>query len=172
MLIAIANYGCRNRIFINTFNKPTNMAQGKLERPLGLKLILAYGVIYFILSLGSMITLGAGLVGFVFNIFFLFSLYGLWKMKKDWMYAFIFLVSISILVSILSIYTYSTFLIRSINIIFVTLHSISICWLYPNRNIFIEPEKGKSTRLVLIMLGVIAILFLAIILTYESMLNL
>ncbi len=146
MLSPIADYGCRNRIFINTFNKIINMAQEKLERPLGLKLILAYGVILLILTLVSI----TSFIGLIIGILFPFALYyGLWKMEKDWMYSFIILVSISILVSILSIYyIYSTLFVDITGIIFVALDSVSICWLYSNRNIFIEPERGKSARLV------------------------
>jgi len=134
------------------------MTQEKLERPMGVKLILAYNVVLIVFILSMLGSGGGGVIG----LLFLFSLYyGLWRMKKDWMYVFVFLTFISTIY-----YIYSALFIDIYSIIFAILNSVSIYWLYSNKDIFIKPEKGKNAlgtksewmRLGLIILGVFAII--------------
>jgi hypothetical protein len=151
------------------------MGEQKLERPLGLKLIIAYNVILLILILISIMTFGWGLGGGgVIGILGVLALYyGLWKMKKDWMYLFIFLVAVSTIY-----YIYSMLFIEVTDIIFAILNSISIYWLYTHRNLFVEPEKGKSAlgtksewiRVGLILLGVVGIPIILSIINFDYLL--
>ena len=109
--------------------------------------------------------MATGYGGFI-GLLYIFALYyGLWKMEKDWMWVLVFGLLLSTV-----FYVYSMFVYLDVfSMIFVILNSISIYWLYTNRNIFKEPEKGKSAlgtksewiRVGLIILGTIGILVLS-----------
>jgi len=134
------------------------MAERKLKRPMGVKLILAYNILHLLFIFYSM-ALGYG--GFI-GLLYIFALYyGLWKMKKDWMWVLVFGLILST-----AFYVYSMFVSLDVfSMIFVILNSISVYWLYTNRGIFIKPEKEKSAlgtksewiRAGLIILGIIGI---------------
>jgi hypothetical protein len=113
------------------------MAERKLKRPMGVKLILAYNILHLLFIFYSM-ALGYG--GFI-GLLYIFALYyGLWKMKKDWMWVLVFGLILST-----AFYVYSMFVSLDVfSMIFVILNSISVYWLYTNRDIFIKSEKEKS----------------------------
>lgn len=103
------------------------MVEKKLKRPLALKLIFLYSLFSIPLS-------------FILLPFYIIALYyGLWKMRKDWMYV----VIIGKLISTMG-YSYFMFTYLSpLTLLFIVLNIISIYWLYTNRNIFKESEKGS-----------------------------
>jgi len=132
-----------------------------LKRPLGLKLILIYNLLLLCLIIHSIILYGWGLArGGVIGILYLLALYyGLWKMRRDWMFVFLF-------ITILSTFFHLFIMIfADISYILIVFFNIlSIYWLYTHRNIFIKP-KGKSAvgtldewlRLALIIIGIVLV---------------
>lgn len=113
------------------------MIENKLERPLPVKLILLFNVLHVTFIIISMLS---GYGGFVGLLFIIALYYGLWKMKKDWMVLVIFAMIVSTVYYIFLIFAY----LDVIAILIVILNIISVVWLFKHRNIFIEPEKGKS----------------------------
>jgi hypothetical protein len=138
------------------------MAEQKLKRPMGVKLILAYNILHLLFIFYSM-ALGYGsFIGILYIFLYIFSLYyGLWKMREDWMWVLVFFLILST-----AFYIYSMFVSLDVfSMILVILNIISVYWLCANKNIFIKPEKGKSAlgtksewiRVALIILGIIVI---------------
>lgn len=125
----------------------------QLKRPLILKLILVYSILNIPNS------------PLLLVIYIIALYYGLWKMKREWMWVVVIFLIISTLVHIYRI-------IVSLNpllMILVVLNLISIFWLYNNRNIFKKPEKGSDIgtksewiRLGIIIFGIIAIILLVL----------
>ncbi|MEM7818497.1 MAG: hypothetical protein QXP52_03355 [Candidatus Aenigmatarchaeota archaeon] len=136
------------------------MVEEKLKRPLGLKLIIIYDILHLMFVFFS---ISAGYGGVVGILYIIALYYGLWKMRKDWMYV----VIIGKLISTMG-YSYFMFTYLSpLTLLFIILNIISIYWLYTNRNIFKEPEKGSALgtksewiRFGLIVLGIIIMFIL------------
>lgn len=105
------------------------MGGKKFKRPLGVKLILAYNILHIIFIIYSMV---AGYGGII-SILYIFALYyGLWKMRKDWMFLLLFGLVISTLFYLYQMFIYLDLL----SMLFVILNSASIYWLYANRKLF------------------------------------
>lgn len=103
------------------------MVEKKLKRPLALKLIFLYSLFSIPLS-------------FILLPFYIIALYyGLWKMRKDWMWSMFLFLILSTITNVYNMFiSFNVF-----SLIFIVLNIISIYWLYTNRNIFKEPEKGS-----------------------------
>ena len=109
----------------------------KLGRPLGVKLILLYNILILILVIFSML---AGYGGFLGILYIVALYFGLWKMRRDWMWFLVFSMSITTVYYIYSMFAF----LDVLSIIFITFNTVSIIWLINHRNIFIEPRRGKS----------------------------
>lgn len=132
--------------------------RSKIKRSDAVNLIILYNIIHLVFILYSIMS---GYDGFI-GLLYIFALYyGLWKMKRDWMYLLVFGMIVS---TIYYIHLMLTF-IDVFSMVFSVLNSISIYWLYSNRSLFTESEKGKSAlgtksewiRGGLILLGIIVI---------------
>lgn len=142
------------------------------ERPLGIKLILAYNILHLFFIFYSMISGYGGIAGI---LYILALYYGLWKMKKDWMYLLIFGMIASTVYYLYQMFAYTDVLSMTFGI----LNAISVYWLYSKRSIFIEErKKGKSVlgtksewiRVGLVILGIICIPITIAIINFDYML--
>lgn len=81
--------------------------------------------------------IGLGAILMIFGLY-----YGLWKMRKDWMGLVGFLLAVS---TVIYIFYAIIEALDIVGMIIIVLNILSIYWFYSHRNLFIEPEKGKST---------------------------
>ena len=141
----------------------------EVKRPLALKLIIVFLILEVILFIIIKLIGGFAFVGL---LFILALYYGLWEMKRDWMYLLIFGMVISVIVSIygffIEIGIVGIFSLIDLGIAFLNIFSIG--WLFNNRNLFEKSEsKGSfwgTKKEWLIILLIIAIIFVSLFLLF------
>lgn len=137
----------------------------EVKRPLEVKLITVSLLIQAFLIIIIRLMGGFGIIGI---LFFIALYYGLWKMKKDWMYLLIFGMSISI---IISFYSFFVEIVGGLGIFSVIdlaiglVNLLSIAWLFSNRNLFTQSKGSglgskKEWMIILIVLAALVLLVL------------
>ncbi len=123
------------------------MAKEK-ERPLAVKLIVAYIIIYFIYVIFSMLA-GYGWIGLGAIIMILALYNGLWKMQKAWMHVVVFLLALNTVFYLLFMavldYSYIDSWLALIETgVIILLNCLSIAWLMKNTKLFNDSEKDSK----------------------------
>jgi len=116
---------------------------GEVKRPLVVKLFIILIIYQIIMIFVAMILGNFAVIGWLLlpAVYF-----GLWKMKRDWMYFLLFGWSIS---QFVNAYLIFSTIFKNFNYFYfidfatIILNVLCICWCIFNRNLFIKSEKKK-----------------------------
>ena len=117
----------------------------EVKRPLIVKLIIALIIYQLIMIVINMALGNFGVIGWLVipAVYF-----GLWKMKRDWMYLLVFLMSTS---QIVNVYLILSTIFTDFNYFYfidfavIILNVLSISWLLFNRDLFTKSEKKSNS---------------------------